>query len=59
MGYVEPPEYNEEGIRKVAVSQHTIQKNCELGMFVGETIKDMYVNEHGQLIIQICEDKVD
>lgn len=56
MGFVEPPEYREDGTRTVYVSQYSIKKNCELGMFVGEKIKDMFVNDSGQLVIEIEQD---
>jgi hypothetical protein len=55
MGYTKPPEYNDEGIRTVSVSTYTIKQNCDLGMFVGEKIKDMSVNDSGQLVIEIEE----
>ena len=38
------------------MSTYTIKQNCDLGMFVGEKIKDMSVNDSGQLVIEIEED---
>jgi len=57
MGKVEPPEYDEEGIRKTRVSQYTIKRNCDLGMYVGEEIHDMYVDDYGYLVVEISEDE--
>jgi len=56
MGYNEPPEYDKDGKRTVHVSEYTIKQNCHLGMFVGETISDMYVNDDGLLVVEIEED---
>ncbi len=56
MGKVEPPEYDENGTRSVRVSQFTIKNNCNLGMFVGEEIEDMYVDDHGCLVVEITDE---
>lgn len=57
MGYVEPPTYDENGKRTARVSQYQIKKNCDLGMFVGEEISDMHVDEEGDLVIEIVEEE--
>lgn len=56
MGKVEPPEYEEDGTRNVRVSQFKIKNNCNLGMFVGEEIENMYVDDNGCLVVKITED---
>lgn len=56
MGFIEPPEYDNDGKRKVRVSEYNIKTNCDLGMFVGETIDDMYVDDYGYLIVKITEE---
>jgi len=54
MGKVEPPEYNEEGVRQKRVSKYTIQRDLSLGLFVGEEIESLEI-DNGDLIVNITE----
>lgn len=54
MDKVEPPEYNEEGVRQKRVSKYTIQRDLSLGLFVGEEIESLEI-DNGDLIVNITE----
>mgnify|MGYP006266274535 CR=1 FL=1 len=54
MGYVEPPEYDEDGVRKERVSKHTIKRELQLGLLVGEEIESLTI-EDGDLVVSITE----